>query len=143
MPPCPNLNRAKVALRPETTRLTAPAGATRLSRDSFVEVDGQPDLWDRTARECPVSDLPDEALGFLLASRYCETDLMMAQVWDLFGSVAPGWTRVRAIFDYVNQHLTPSSMNMRAPPVPHQRPGESGSVSVAILRITPLHCAAA
>lgn len=87
-------------------RLTAPAGAMRLSRDSLVEVEGRPDQWDETARECSVSDLPDEALGYLLASRYCETDLMMAQAWELFGNVAPGWTRVRAIFDYVNSHLT-------------------------------------
>nr|WP_112310064.1 transglutaminase family protein [Pseudogemmobacter bohemicus] len=87
-------------------RLTARAGATRLSRDSLVEVEGRPDQWDETARECSVSDLPDEALGYLLASRYCETDLMMAQAWELFGNVASGWTRVRAIFDYVNSHLT-------------------------------------
>nr|WP_092903583.1 transglutaminase family protein [Rhodobacter sp. 24-YEA-8] len=87
-------------------RLTAPAGAMRLSRDSLVEVEGRPDQWDETAQECSVSDLPDEALGYLLASRYCETDLMMAQAWELFGNVAPGWTRVRAIFDYVNSHLT-------------------------------------
>ncbi|RWR23053.1 transglutaminase family protein [Sinirhodobacter populi] len=87
-------------------RLTAPSGATRLSRDSLVEVSGEPDPWEDTARECPVSGLPDEALGYLLASRYCETDLMMAQAWELFGNVAPGWNRVRAIFDYVNRHLT-------------------------------------
>ncbi|WP_283177211.1 transglutaminase family protein [Gemmobacter sp. 24YEA27] len=87
-------------------RLTAPAGAMRLSRDSLVEVDDRPDQWDETARECPLSALPDEVLGHLLASRYCETDLMMAQAWELFGHVAPGWTRVRAIFDHVNRHLT-------------------------------------
>lgn len=87
-------------------RLTAPAGALRLSRDSLVELDGRPDHWDETARECPLSALPDEVLGHLLASRYCETDLMMAKAWELFGNVAPGWTRVRAIFDHVNRHLT-------------------------------------
>ena len=87
-------------------RLTAPEGSTRLSRDSLVEVSGEPDSWDDMARECPVSTLPDEVLGYLLASRYCETDLMMAQAWELFGNVAPGWSRVRAIFDYVNRHLT-------------------------------------
>lgn len=47
-------------------RLTAPAGATRLSHDSFVEVDGQPDPWDKAARECPVSDLPDGHSAFFL-----------------------------------------------------------------------------
>lgn len=87
-------------------RLTALAGATRLSRDSLVEVSGEPDIWDETASENPVSALPDEVLGYLLASRYCETDLMMAQAWELFGNMAPGWTRVRAIFDYVNRHIT-------------------------------------
>nr|WP_283258319.1 transglutaminase family protein [Pseudomonas sp. GX19020] len=30
----------------------------------------------------------------------------MTQAWELFGNVAPGWSRVRAIFDYVNRHLT-------------------------------------
>ncbi|WP_151719676.1 transglutaminase-like domain-containing protein [Gemmobacter serpentinus] len=103
-------------------RLTAPAGVTRLFRDSVIAMDGHPDPWpapkdgttDGAVRESPVSALPDDVLGYLLASRYCETDLMMTQAWALFGHVPPGWARVRAIFDYVHQHLTFGYQHARA-----------------------------
>ena len=44
--------------------------------------------------------------GFLLGSRYCETDRLGQVAWDLFGSVKPGWTRVQAVCDFVHNHLT-------------------------------------
>jgi len=30
----------------------------------------------------------------------------MEETWRLFGNVAPGWGRVQAICDFVNQHVT-------------------------------------
>jgi transglutaminase-like putative cysteine protease len=44
-------------------------------------------------------------LRYLLASRYCETDLLMNEAWRLFGHLAPGWNRVQAICDFVNRHV--------------------------------------
>jgi transglutaminase-like putative cysteine protease len=87
-------------------RLMAPAGGVRLLYDALVEDSGAHDIVAPDAGETPVEALPDDVLGFLLGSRYCETDHMMAIAWDLFGSVAPGWPRVQAIVDYVHNRLS-------------------------------------
>jgi transglutaminase-like putative cysteine protease len=42
---------------------------------------------------------------YLLASRYCETDLLMQDAWRLFGHLAPGWPRVQAVCDFVNEYV--------------------------------------
>ena len=49
--------------------------------------------------------LPDEALLFLLGSRYCETDRLSEVAWALFGHTPLGWARVQAICDYVHNHI--------------------------------------
>jgi transglutaminase-like putative cysteine protease len=63
----------------------------------------EPERWD--AGEQAVGDLPPDTLQFLIASRYCETELLMADAWRLFGHIAPGWSRVQAICDFVNQYV--------------------------------------
>lgn len=87
------------------TRLLAPAGELVLRADAVVRDDGLPDPVTPAAREVPVQELPDEALVFLLPSRYCETDLLVQQAWQLFGNVAPGWGRVQAICDHVHRSI--------------------------------------
>jgi len=57
------------------------------------------------ARQVPVNDLPDEALQFLLGSRYCETDRLSDTAWGLFAQAPTGWGRVQAICDYVHRHI--------------------------------------
>lgn len=95
-------------------RMTAPAGLFRMCREWLLSNSGEPDPWDRSVRETPVPDLPDAVLVYLRPSRYCETDLLMDRAWSLFGQVTPGWARVRAIFDYVNSHLTFGYAHARA-----------------------------
>jgi hypothetical protein len=56
------------------TRLRASAGRLTLWSDCIVEVDGKPDVFDWTARQHDVGDLPPETLQFLTASRYCDSD---------------------------------------------------------------------
>jgi transglutaminase-like putative cysteine protease len=87
-------------------RLTVPSGPFRVTADAVLEDPGYPEaaIWE--AEEVPVTSLPAEALGYLLASRYCETDLLSGEAWRLFGHLAPGWSRVQAICDFVNQHVT-------------------------------------
>jgi transglutaminase-like putative cysteine protease len=50
--------------------------------------------------------LPEDALVYLLGSRYCDTDNLSVAAWDLFGGTQPGWARVQAICDFVHQHIT-------------------------------------
>ncbi|MER9298869.1 transglutaminase family protein [Mesorhizobium sp. M0621] len=87
-------------------RFTAPAGSFRILYDAVVEDSGEMDEVNTLAREVPVADLPDEVLGYLLGSRYCETDHLSDLAWQLFGHLPPGWARVQAIVDYVHNRLS-------------------------------------
>jgi transglutaminase-like putative cysteine protease len=84
------------------TRLVAPAGELRLRASTLIEDSGLPDAAGTYAVEHPVGELPTETLQFLLASRYCEVDLLSPIAHDLFGGIAPGWPRVQAICGWVN-----------------------------------------
>jgi transglutaminase-like putative cysteine protease len=88
------------------TRLEAPPGLLRVTADGIMEDCGAPEPAHWTAAEYPVRDLPADTLQYLLASRYCETDLLMNEAWYLFGHLAPGWSRVQAICDFVNREVT-------------------------------------
>jgi transglutaminase-like putative cysteine protease len=88
------------------TRIVAPAGRVRFHADGVVRDSGLPDAFAPDAQEVAVADLPDDVLVFLVGSRYCETDRLSNDAWALFGNVAPGWTRVQAICDFVHHHIT-------------------------------------
>jgi transglutaminase-like putative cysteine protease len=86
-------------------RIVAPAGQTRLSANGVVKDTGEPDVVESEAPQHAVEALPDEALVFLLGSRYCETDRLSDIAWALFGNTPLGWARVQAICNYVHQHI--------------------------------------
>jgi transglutaminase-like putative cysteine protease len=65
-----------------------------------------PDEVRPSAGQDLVQNLPEETIVFLLGSRYCETDLLQQTAWQLFGGVAPGYPRVKAICDYVHSHIS-------------------------------------
>jgi transglutaminase-like putative cysteine protease len=88
------------------TRIVAPIGALRVSSDALVNDSGLLDPYVPDAQQVPMPDLPDETLGFLLGSRYCETDRLSQTAWDLFGQGPTGWGRVQAICDYVHRRIT-------------------------------------
>lgn len=87
-------------------RFVAPAGAFRLTYDATVQDSGDTDEVNPLAKSAPVEALPPETIGFLLGSRYCETDHMSDLAWSLFGRVPAGWARVQAICDYVHNRLS-------------------------------------
>jgi transglutaminase-like putative cysteine protease len=75
--------------------------------DAIVEDGGKPDPQVRDALQHDVQNLPDDALLFLLASRYCEVDSELKEIaGSLFGQAPPGWPRVLAICDFVHQHIS-------------------------------------
>lgn len=88
-----------------STRLRAPAGTLRLSIDSICEVSHEPDPVRPDAALHDVNDLPEEALRYLVSSRFCETERLVSFAWSRFGHIASGWERVQAICDYVHNHL--------------------------------------
>ena len=88
------------------TRIIAPAGLTTISTSFVIAHSGERDVVAPDARQHEITELPNEALVFLLGSRYCETDRLSDIAWSLFSGTTPGWARVQAICDYVHQHIT-------------------------------------
>jgi transglutaminase-like putative cysteine protease len=87
------------------SRFVAPAGKLRLYSSTLIKDSGELDRQDFFAREVPVGELPTETLQFLLASRYCEVDLLSSVASELFGNVPRGYGRVQAICDWVQQKV--------------------------------------
>jgi transglutaminase-like putative cysteine protease len=87
-------------------RIMAPAGPLRLHNDAVVYDTGIPDEYGYGAIQHPVEHLPPDVLQFLLASRYCEVDLLNDVAWQLFSNTPPGWERVQAICNWVHNNVT-------------------------------------
>jgi len=88
------------------TKFLARKGTLRLYNSTLIEDSGEPDAVNRSAREVPVEDLPEETLLYLLGSRYCEVDLLSNTAAELFGGLPRGWSRVQAVCDWVHNHVT-------------------------------------
>jgi transglutaminase-like putative cysteine protease len=87
------------------TRLVAPAGRIVLRTDALVNDSGFADDVAPWAVQTPVELLPESTLVYLLASRYCETELLSEIAWRQFGGGPAGWARVKAICDFVHRHI--------------------------------------
>jgi len=87
-------------------RFIAPPGDLLIRSDCVIEDSGNVDVISPDAEQIPVSHLPDDVLVFLMGSRYCETDRLSQIAWNLFGGTTPGWPRVQAICDFVQQRIT-------------------------------------
>jgi transglutaminase-like putative cysteine protease len=86
-------------------RIEAPAGVITLWSDCIVEDCGEPDVFNWNARQHELMDLPADTLAYLTASRYCESDELVENAWNLFGTTAPGWARVQAISNWVHNNV--------------------------------------
>ena len=99
------------------TRLVAPPGIVRFKNDFTVTDSGEIDERDPYAQQHPIDKLPPEVMQFLLASRYCEVDLLQNDAWRLFGRLqGTGMQLAEAICTWVNQHITfgyPHARNTR------------------------------
>jgi transglutaminase-like putative cysteine protease len=87
------------------TRFVAPAGNLRIHNSTLIYDSGLPDPPAHDVPEVPIDQLPDDVLRFLLASRYCEVDLLSPIAFDLFGHLPKGGSRVHAIVEWVNQKV--------------------------------------
>lgn len=90
----------------QAARLLAPPGSLRLFYNNLIEDSGQSDPVHLKAHQHPVDELPDDALPFLMDSRYCEAELLANDAWQLFGNAAPGWERAQAVCDWVQANVT-------------------------------------
>lgn len=87
------------------SRLVAPAGPFELSTDGVFRDGGAADPVELDAAQHAIEDLPYETIPFLLGSRYCDTDLLLAEAWRLFAHTPPGWRRAQAICDFVHDRI--------------------------------------
>jgi transglutaminase-like putative cysteine protease len=80
--------------------------AYRASVELIPEIDRSLDV-----NELTVSQIPADVLTYMNPSRYCESDLLGRFAFEEFGQLERGFSRVRAICDWVNEHLeyTPGS----------------------------------
>lgn len=100
---------------PLRSRLTADAAGNRMLRlrappgPLTVDYRARVELWPQCAApqadEWPIDRLPDSVLPDLLPTRYCESDRLGPAARQLFGGVEPGLPRVRAICDWLAQHV--------------------------------------
>lgn len=96
-------------------RVNAPAGVIRFLNDTIIRDSGEPDPSVPNASQPDVTLLPLDTLAFVLPSRYCEVDSELLDfAWSTFASTLPGWPRVRAICDFVHQHIRFDYMQARA-----------------------------
>jgi transglutaminase-like putative cysteine protease len=95
-------------------RLFAGVGLMSLRLEGVFKANGLEDPVEPMADATPVSELPSEALPFLLPSRYCESDLLSDFAWANFGAVQGGWAKVQAICDFVHQRLAFSYAHARS-----------------------------
>lgn len=84
-------------------RLDAPKGVFSINYRTRVELQTTPPPLHLD--ECPVSQLPDDVLRYLMPSRYCESDLMSRVAQQLFGHLSPGLSRVRAIETWIHDSV--------------------------------------
>jgi hypothetical protein len=85
-------------------RLRADEGPLRVYCESVLEV-----AHHRAApadiAEVPVADLPAATLPYLYPSRYCQSDRLLKFAFGEFGELDPGYARVQAIRDWVQNHV--------------------------------------
>lgn len=82
-------------------RLTAPAGQLRLRYSAEIELDAL-HLAPAVVNEVPVATLPLDTLPFINPSRYCPSDQLARFANRQFGNIAPGFSRVVEICNWIN-----------------------------------------
>lgn len=95
------------------SRLVAPIGRMTLKSDFVIRDSGSPDPVFPDAQQCPIPDLPDNVIVYLLSSRYCDAQAMNPLAWSLFGAIEPGWARAEAIVAYAHDRIQFSYQHAR------------------------------
>lgn len=87
-------------------RFIAQPGRTALELSGVIEDGGayEEQLADQPL--VPVGELPDDAMLYLLPSRYCESDNLGSVAWQQFGHLPQDASRIRAVVDHVHNNIT-------------------------------------
>ncbi len=85
-------------------RFVVPQGSMRVQVEAIVEVEASIAV-DPSALFTPVEEVPDDALQFLLQSRYCPSDKMGDQASGIVAGFEPGYAQVEAIRDWIHRNI--------------------------------------
>jgi transglutaminase-like putative cysteine protease len=83
-------------------RVRAEPGPFKLRYDAIVDLVHHFAL-PSDLREVPISELPAPVLQYIYPSRYCQSDRLLEVARAEFGTMAPGYDRVEAIRNWVQQ----------------------------------------
>jgi transglutaminase-like putative cysteine protease len=86
-------------------RLRAEPGELKLSYSATVDLAHHMAEPGQLA-EVPVRNLPAEVIGYIYPSRYCQSDRLVKMAINEFGALWQGHSRVQAIQDWVQRHVT-------------------------------------
>lgn len=86
-------------------RIVIPSGSARLRVEAVVETADHIATAPGAPRT-PVEALPDDALQYLLPSRYCPSDTLADLARDVTAGRTPGYDEVDAIRTYIRDHIT-------------------------------------
>jgi transglutaminase-like putative cysteine protease len=87
------------------SRFVAPVGMIKLYGSSTIASVEFPELQGFGLPQTPVEELPNDALQFLVPSRYCEVDRFGGIAQDLFGHLGTGWALAASIRDWVHEKV--------------------------------------
>lgn len=86
-------------------RVVIGAGKASLRYDAEVTTSSALDEVGPIAVQHQVEDLPGEILIYMLASRYCLSDMLSDAALNLFGATPLGWERVQAVCSWVHENV--------------------------------------
>ena len=119
-------------------RFMIESGRSRIVYEAELLLTDPADVIEPDAPEIPVAALPDEALSFVMPSRFCLPDELGNEAWRMFGELTPGWRRVQAVVDFVHGHLefVPGASNPWTTAADAYRAGQGVCRDFAHLAIT-------
>ena len=85
-------------------RMVAPVGEFRINTSADVMVADRPSV-SESAAFIEIPNLPDQVLGYLLPSRYCESDRFGDMATEIVAGCAPGSAQVVAITEWVRRTI--------------------------------------
>jgi transglutaminase-like putative cysteine protease len=89
-------------------RILSPGGRLRICSENTILDSGLPDAVPCNAAQgfqASPNQLPPDVLQYLVSSRYCEVELLQDRAWQLFGHIPPGWSRAKAVVDWVHNYV--------------------------------------
>jgi transglutaminase-like putative cysteine protease len=86
-------------------RLLVPSVETTVLYDAVVDVPERLDDVAPWAVIRPVDELPDDALVYLLPSRFCPVDELADEAWSTFSGLPRTWELVAGVCDWVHDRL--------------------------------------